>query len=192
MSEMPPAAHPSAPGPAGYPPAMPPGGPWGPVVPQAPAKPARWPVFVMFLITLVSVGAAVGAWLRPIPNEAPAAPAAPTYAEQQIADAKSNVCKAYAKIHHAVDTNRARTGGDDPTARLAVATNMRQVYIVGSAYLFRMLADELATPQELAGPVRKIAGLFQILSLEGLSSDPLEPTLNAVNETGTVIEGICK
>lgn len=192
MSETPPIGHPSAPGPAGFPPGSPPAGPWGPPGPFPVSRPARWPMFVMLVITLVAVGAAVAAWLRPIPHSTSATPAAPSYSEQQAGDAKSNVCSAYAKIHHAVDTNAQRNGGDDPTAQLAVAVNMRQVYVIGSAYLFTTLANEPATPEDLAAPIRKAAGLFQVLTLEGLSSDSTTATLNAINETGTTIESLCK
>src|SRR3984957_9858225 len=136
MSETPPGGHPSAPGPAGFPLGPPPSGPWGPVPPMAVGRPARWPMFVMFLITLVAVGSAIAAWLRPIPHETSASPPTPSYSEQQVSDAKSDVCAAYEKVHHAVNTNVQRTGGDDPTAQLAVAVNMRQGYVVGSAPLY--------------------------------------------------------
>ena len=46
----------------------------------------------MFLITLLAVGAAVAAWLRPIPHSTSATPSAPTYSEQQVSDAKAKVC----------------------------------------------------------------------------------------------------
>lgn len=192
MSEMPPTGHPSAPGPPSYPAGMPPAGPWGPPAPVAFSRPARWPMFVMFLITLAAVGAAIAAWLRPIPHEPSGTPPAPTYSEQQVADAKSKVCAAYEKVHHAVNTNVQRTGGDDPTAQLAVAVNMRQVYVVGSAHFYTTLAEEPATPQDLASAVRKIAGLFQVFTLEGLASDPTASTSNAINEAGATIESLCK
>ena len=114
MSETPPAGHPSAPGPAGFPPGIPPAGPWGPPAPVAFSRPARWPMFVMFLITLVAVGAAIAAWLRPLPHNPSATPPAPTYGEQQVSDAKSKVCAAYDKVHRVVQMNSTRSGGDDP------------------------------------------------------------------------------
>lgn len=192
MSETPPTGHPSAPGPVGFPPGPPPTGPWGPPGPIPLNRPARWPVFVMFLITLVAVGAAVAAWLRPIPHNSTAPPPKSTYSDQQVADAKSKVCAAYRKIHHAVDVNAPRTGGDDPTAQLTVAVNMRQVYVVGSAYLLTTLADEPATPGDLAAAASKVARLFQGLTLDGLASDANTQGYDAVNEMGTTIEGLCK
>jgi hypothetical protein len=171
---------------------MPPAGPWGPVPPMAVSRPARWPMFVMLLITLVAVGAAIAAWLRPIPHNTSATPPAPTYSEQQVSDAKAKVCAAYAKIHHAVDVNAPRSGGDDPMAQLTVAVNMRQVYVVGSAYLLTTIADEPATPGDLAAATSKVARLFQGLTLDGLTSDANSQDYDAVNQTGTTIEGLCK
>ncbi|MGC1155473.1 hypothetical protein [Mycobacterium sp.] len=149
-------------------------------------------MFIMLLITLVAVGAAVAAWLRPIPHNTAATPSAPSYSEQQVADAKAKVCAAYAKIHRAVDINAPRTGGDDPMAQLTVAVNMRQVYVVGSAYLLTTLADEPATPGDLAAATSKVARLLQGLTLDGLTSDVNAQENDAVNETGTTIEGLCK
>jgi hypothetical protein len=148
-------------------------------------------MFVMLLITFVAVGAAVAAWLRPIPHST-STPNAPSYSEQQVADAKSKVCAAYAKIHHAVDVNAPRTGGDDPMAQLTVAVNMRQVYVIGSAYLLTTLADEPATPADLAVATNKVARLFQGLTLDGLASDANTQGYDAVNAMGTTIEGLCK
>jgi hypothetical protein len=146
----------------------------------------------MFAITLIAVAAAVAAWLRPIPVAKPAAPQTPAFSEQQISDARAKVCAAYAEIHHAVDVNAPRKGGDDPTAQLAVATNMRQIYIAGSAYLLTKLADEPATPIDLATATSKVAKLFQALTIEGSVSDPSVEAYNDVNATAETIQSLCK
>ncbi len=148
-------------------------------------------MFVMLVITLVAVGAAVAAWLRPIPQTPAAAPPKLTYSAQQVADAKSKVCAAYEKTHRAVDANATRNTGEDPTAQLVVKVNMRQIYVVSSAYLFTTLADEPATPPDLAINTRKLAHLLQDLVLDGLASDPATP-YDEVNETSVTIEGLCK
>jgi methylmalonyl-CoA mutase N-terminal domain/subunit len=146
----------------------------------------------MFAITLVAVGAAAAAWLRPMPETKSATPTAPAFSAQQVADAKSEVCSAYAKVHRAVGVNAPRNGGNDPTAQLAVATNMRQIYGVGSAYLLTTLTDEPGAPTELATATSKIAKLFQVLTIEGSVSDPSAEAYNEVNETGVTIESLCK
>jgi hypothetical protein len=150
-------------------------------------------VVVMFLITLVAVAAAVAAWLRPVPhNNTAATPSAPAYSEQQVADAKAKVCAAYDKVKKASNMNAARSGGDDPTAQLAVAVNGRQVYIASSQYLLTVLNDEPATSADLADATRKLAGLFQVIAMDGLASDPSPSAHDAVTQTGLALDGLCK
>jgi hypothetical protein len=148
-------------------------------------------MFVMLVITLVAVGAAVAAWLRPIP-ETRAQTAPPTFTDGQVADAKANVCAAYVKVQRALDANSTRSGGDDPTAQLAVAVNARQTYVAGSAYLLTTLANEPAAPPDLAAAARKLANLFQILALDGLASDPSVPAHDAADQTLLTLRGLCK
>ena len=149
-------------------------------------------MFVMFLITLVAVGAAVAAWLRPIPHESSATPPAPTYSEQQVADAKSKVCAAYAKVQKASSANQTRNGGDDPNLQLLVAVTMRQVFDSGSAYLLKTLAEEPAAPPNLAAATKNLADLYQVITLDGLAGDLNDPAHNAANEAGFTIQGLCK
>jgi hypothetical protein len=110
----------------------------------------------MFVITLVAVGAAVAAWLRPHPETKSATPPAPGFNAQQVTDAKSKVCAAYWEVQKAVSANVARNGGDDPDARLQVATIQQMVFVAGSAHLMTTLADEPAAPADLAAVAKKL------------------------------------
>jgi hypothetical protein len=192
MSETPRPGHPSAPGPAGYPVGPPPAGPWGPPPPPALSRPARWPMFVMFLITLVAVGAAVAAWLRPLPHETPGTPPAPTYSAQQVADAKTKVCAAYEKVLKTSNVNSARTAGDDPNSQLLIAINWRQVFIASSIYLSTTLAEQPAAPPSLSTEVKNLIDLYQVVTLDGMVGDPNDAGHNAANETGAKIQELCK
>jgi hypothetical protein len=149
-------------------------------------------MFVMFLITLAAVGAAVGAWLRPIPHETPAPPAAPTYSEQQVSDAKAKVCAAVQKVHHATDVNAVRNGGDDPNVQLMVATTQRQVFVIGSAYLMTTLAEAPAAPSDLAAIANNLAHLYQVATLDGLAGSISEAVRNSANDDGFKIDELCK
>jgi hypothetical protein len=147
----------------------------------------------MFLITLVAVAAAVAAWLRPISHETAATPpAAPAFSDQQVAEAKSKVCAAYARVRHTAEMNSNRTGGDDPTAQLAVAVNERQIFVAGGAYLLTTLSEEPATPSELASAVRKLTDLYQVIVLNGLASDPSDPEKKTALGVVSTIEDLCK
>jgi hypothetical protein len=177
--------------PPGFPPyAQGPQMPWPPAQPSR--IPARWPVLAMFAITLVAVGAAVAAWLRPLPHNTSATPPAPSYNEQQAADAKSKVCAAFEKVLNVSSRNSVRNGGDDPNTQLLIATTQRQVFVISSAYLMTTLADEPATPADLASATNNLAHLYQVITLDGLVGDRNDPGHNAANKTGETIQSLCK
>jgi hypothetical protein len=159
---------------------------------MAVSRPARWPMFLMLLVTLVAVAAAVAAWLRPIPHGTSASPASPSYSEQQVADAKSKVCGAFEKVHHVLQMNSTRSGGDDPNSQFLVAINARQIFMTGSSYLLTILSDYPATAPGLAAAVSNLAHLYQVITLDGLASDLSVPSQNAANTTASEIEGLCK
>jgi hypothetical protein len=146
----------------------------------------------MFAITLVAVGAAVAAWLRPVPETKSASPSAVTFSAQQVTEAKPKVCEAFEKAQKASSSNSGRNGGDDPNAQLLVAVNMRQVFMSSSVYLLKTLAEEPAAPADLAAAVKKLSDLLQVITLDGLAGDPNDPGHNAVNETAETIQSLCK
>jgi hypothetical protein len=127
-----------------------------------------------------------------MPEAKSSAPSAPTFSAQQVADAKSKVCSAYEKMHRARDINATRNGGDDPNTQLLVAVNMRQVFVAGSAHLLTTLAQEPATPRDLAESAQKLADLSQTITLDGLVSDASASAQNAFNATGQTIQSLCK
>jgi hypothetical protein len=149
---------------------------------------------VLSVALLVTLGVAIVGWYRPVPAKSPPAP---TYSNQQVADAKAKVCAAYEQVRKAGDVAGARNGGSDPTSILTVATSTRQVLEVGGRYLMTKLDAEPATPPDLAAAVRKLATVYQEMTvdyLDGLSnSDPdLDPLLRAGDEAHSTIENLCK
>jgi len=146
----------------------------------------------MFAITLVAVGAAIAAWLRPVPHNTSATPPAPVYSEQQVADAKAKVCAAFDKLWRVLQVNSTRTGGDDPTAQLVVAVNERQIYVSDSAYLLTTLSDQPAAPPELAAAVNQLAKLYQVVTLNFLASEASQPERTAADQAASTIQGLCK
>jgi hypothetical protein len=155
-------------------------------------------MFASLVIALVAIGLAIGCWFRPLPsNKASSTPPAPSYTDQQTADAKASVCAAFGNVDHALELADARSGSADPTGQLAVATSTRQVLDFGSRYLLAKLAEEPATPPDLATAVRKQANAYQevlMRYLDGLDySDPgLKSAGNASNEATDTIRRLCK
>ena len=173
-----------------------PGPHWGPPPPTAFGRPSRWPTFIAIAIALIGVAVGFVGWFRPTPhNNQP--PPKPTYTAQQTADAKAKVCAAFGKVTRAVDVANRVPRGSDATAVLAAATTMRQAFDVGSRYLVVTLAEEPATPADLAVAIRKEATSLQegvMGYLDGLTnSDPeMRPLVGANTEAVETIRGLCK
>jgi hypothetical protein len=153
-------------------------------------------MFVTLAIALIGVAVGFVGWFRPVPHSNPPPPK-PSYTAQQTADAKAKVCAAYGKVERAVGVANAVPHGNDANGTLAAATTMRQVFDVGSRYLFATLTEGPATPADLAAAVRKEANSLQegvMGYLDGLTnSDPeMQPLVSANTEAAETIRGLCK
>jgi hypothetical protein len=132
--------------------------------------------------------------VRPLPSTKPSALPAPI---QQVASAKATVCTAFGKVEHAVDLADAEPVSSDRTEQLAVAALPRIAFDAGSRYLLTTLAEQPATPPELAIAVSKAVNTLQELLIgfmEGIrNTDPRQqPAVNASNETEAMIRRLCK
>jgi len=124
-------------------------------------------------------------------------PPNPTFTAQQTADAREKVCAAFDKLARAVEVAKAVPHDNDANGTLAAATTMRQVFDVGGRYLSATLAEEPATPADLATAVRKESSSFQegvMGYLDGLtnSDTQMKPLLDANTEAAETIRGLCK
>lgn len=152
-------------------------------------------MFASLVIALAAMGLAIGAWFRPVPNNKP--PAAPTYTDEQVAAAKASMCAAFGKVDHALALADARDGGSDPYTQLTVANSTRQVLDAGSRYLSTKLAQEPATPPDVAEAVRRLANGYQELLIGYLNNlvnsvPEQQPALNASNEATLTMQRLCK
>jgi hypothetical protein len=169
--------------------------PWLPAGAQR--RPRRWPTVAWLVaITLVAVVAIVG-WLRPLEHHKPSASPAPTFTDQEITNAKADVCAAFEKVQHALDLANSHAGSTDYTTQLAAAALTHETLDAGSRYLLTKLAAEPATPPDLAAAVRNEANAEQealIGYLNGLTaSDPaMQPALKADDEATATIRRLCK
>ncbi|MEB3030255.1 hypothetical protein [[Mycobacterium] nativiensis] len=104
----------------------------------------------------------------------PAAGASGKYSEQQVADAKSDVCAAALVARQAVAKNMHLINPDpeNPIGQLAVAANARLSLTGGAAYLRGRLADSPAAPQDVADAARAMAGALEHLNVSYLVGQP--------------------
>lgn len=147
---------------------------------------------VLVVALLATAGVAIAGWMRPAAAKPPP-PAA--YSNQQVADAKSKVCAAYLLVRRALDVAGARDDSGDATASLIVSTASRQTLEVGGRYLLTKLAAEPATNPDLATAVRKLADLYQQITvsyLADINESEITPLRQAADQPTATIDGFCK
>jgi hypothetical protein len=156
-------------------------------------RPARWPTFIALAIALIALAVGLVGWFRPAPHSNQPPPK-PTYTQQQIADAKSKVCAAFAKLDRAVGVLNALPNGSD---ELVAAIDTRQVFDVFSRYLLATLSEEPATSADLAAAVREQASSLEEAVIDyqvGLTkSDPeMRSAVDANSASANTIRQLCK
>jgi hypothetical protein len=167
-----------------------------PVPPIAFGRPSRWPTFAALAIALVALAVGLVGWFRPAPhNNQP--PPKPAYTQQQIADAKADVCTAFGKLDRAVDLVQAQVGSNDHATQIGVAALTEILLDFGGRYLSTTLDEKPATPSELAAAVRKKTSAYKemlVNYLDGIHlSDPaMQPALTASDDATATIRRLCK
>lgn len=151
------------------------------------------PTIIAIGVAVIAIAIAIGAWFRPAPK--PETPAAKTYSEQEVTDAKKAVCDAYARTDRAVQATGRRNGGDDQTAVLAVAVNIRLALSESSSLLLRTLTENPAAPRELQEQTRLAANTYQDVAIDQLGDAPQEelaPLFKRADSTDAAIKQACK
>ena len=170
--------------------------PWPPAAPVTRAGRPQWASFTALAIALVAVALAIGAWFRPLPdNKPPSPPAAPNFSARQVADAKTKVCAAYDRIHHAVLANTGRSGGTDPVSVLGLAANARLALYDGGQYLAKALAQAPAAPADLAAATRALVDAYQELAVNYMAEATdaeIQSSFQAVDSAGSKVSEMCK
>jgi hypothetical protein len=154
------------------------------------ARWARWIAAIALVIALAATGVAVWALMHPAKPKAPAAPTA-----QQVTDAKTRACTAYATVRAAVQLQTHADLGTDPAGVQAVAANARLSMASGGQYLLDRV--DPATPAPLASAIHSLANDLQDIAmnaLAGVSND--DPTQAARLSDGQNVAGqiadLCK
>ncbi|WP_431234771.1 hypothetical protein ACQ856_09705 [Mycolicibacterium psychrotolerans] len=151
------------------------------------------PTIIAIVIAVIAIAVAIGAWFRPAPK--PETPAAKTYTEQEVSDAKKAVCDAYGRADRALQATGRKNGGDDQTAIIAVAVNIRLALSESSSFLLRTLAENPAAPHDLQEQVRMAANSYQDIAIDQLgeaSQTELGPFLKQADSTDVAIKQACK
>jgi hypothetical protein len=115
------------------------------------------------LLAVIATSLAVLGWFFPHKS----ASSAPTYTDQQIKDAKKHTCETFMVVDRAVVRNSRLKNPDNggPIGALSVATAARQAFFSGGVYLKDRVAQEPATPPDLAKSVNAMASNLEELAI---------------------------
>jgi hypothetical protein len=149
-----------------------------------------WPV-----VTLAAVGLAIAGWFLPRPESRSVTPSTSSYTAEEVADAQKAMCETFWKARDSVVRNSSRDTNNDPTTELIVALNARQAFIASGNFLLTKLAEQPATPPELATAVRKLGSVYQELAVDYLnevSEEGRSLIADAGDNAASTIRGFCK
>ncbi len=124
---------------------------------------SRWLPVAALVLAVIATSLAVLGWFYPHKS----ASAVPTYSDQQTKDAKKHICETFMVVDRAVVRNSRLKNPDNggPIGALSVATAARQAFFSGGAYLKDRVAQEPATPPDLAKSVNAMAGNLEELAI---------------------------
>jgi hypothetical protein len=127
------------------------------------SKLSKWASLAALLIAVIAAGVAIGGWFYPHKS----ASSAPTYSDQQTKDAKKHICETFMVVDRAVVRNSRLKNPDNggPIGALSVATAARLAFYGGGAFLRDRVAQEPATPADLAKAVNAMGNSLEELAI---------------------------
>lgn len=133
-----------------------------PPAPHA-SKWSRWLTLAALLLAVIATTVAVVGWFYPHKS----ASSAPTYTDQQVKDAKKKACEAFILVDHEVVRNaRLKLPPDTgPVGQFAAGVNARMAFYTGGAFLRDRVAQEPATPPDLAKSLNAMASTLEDLAV---------------------------
>lgn len=141
------------------------------------------------VLGLLGLGIGTAAWFR----AAPKPEAAPTYSEEQVAEAKDAVCAAYARGEQAVQAAGAKTA-QSPEDVLPIAVNTRLAEATLADHLKSELDANPATPRELEALMRGLTREYYEIALKQLSDGTaadIQPLAHVADDLISKIQQIC-
>lgn len=153
---------------------------------------SRLPNAIAIAIAVMALAVAAGAWFRPLPK--PESPAAKTYSEQEVAEAKRAVCEAFTKGQATLAVTGSKFD-DDPTEQFVIALNSRISMQAVSTFLRSSLDAMPAAPGQLAQEVRDLTDIYQSILLGQLADsthDELSALYNSLDRALLPIRQECE
>ena len=162
--------------------------PWTP--PPHVQRATRVPVIVAIAVSLLALGVAAAAFFK---AQHPVAPAAPQYSDQQVADAKKNVCDAYDLVRRAVNEVGSVTS-EDQTVKFMLSLNTRLSFNTAADQLFTVSGQNPAAPPGLLNAAQALGASYRkiVLALTATAGDDeLKPLYEAADTAIASIKQTC-
>lgn len=148
------------------------------------------PVIVAIAVSLLALGVAAAAFFKPQHDPAPAAP---QYSDQQVADAKKNVCDAYDLVRRAVNEVGSVTS-EDQTVKFMLSLNTRLSFNTAADQLFTVSGQNPAAPPGLLNAAQALGASYRkiVLALTATAGDDeLKPLYEAADTAIASIKQTC-
>ena len=150
------------------------------------------PTIIAIVIAVIAIAVAIGAWFRPVPKAE--TPAAKTYSEQEVADAKKAVCDAFENAIHTLDVNK-RKSTVNPADSFAVAVNTRMAVGTVADYLTQVADAHPALQPDLSSNVSNLASAYRDIVLKQIGDADqaeLDSTYQRADEAQSAVAQVCK
>ena len=153
--------------------------------------PSRVPLIIAIVVALLALALAAAAWFRPAPDPTPAAP---QYSDQQVAEAKKNLCDAYSAAIRAINT-AGSAASEDPNLKFVLAINTRAAFNTAADYLQSAATLNPAAPSNLLDQAQRLAASYQNMVLAQIAQAPkdeLDPLYSAIDPHEGAIKEVCR
>ncbi len=145
------------------------------------------PAIIAVVVSLLALGLAAAAFFKPKHDDAPAAP---QYSDQQVADAKKNLCDAYNSVYRAA-TKAGSFTSENPDQKYMIALDIRLAFNASADYLLNIISQNPAAPKELTDAARSLATAHQRMVLTQTADAPHEE-LEAIYKDADAAEAAVK
>lgn len=160
-------------------------------MPPAPVqKASQVPVIIAIVISLLALGLAAAAFFKPKHDDTPAAP---QYSEQQVADAKKNLCDAYADMDKAIRYAGSLTS-EDPNQKFMISLNIRLAFNSAADHLLAAAGLHPEGPEKLLASIKNLAVTYQKIVLAQTAvapEDEMKPLYGAADASVDSIKQAC-
>ncbi len=145
-------------------------------------------MIIAVVVSLLALGLAAAAFFKPKHGDAPAAP---QYSDQQVADAKKNLCDAYNDMHEAI-RNAGGFTSEDPNQKYMIALNTRLAFNTAADHLLAAAARNPEGPSELLSAARNLAYSYQKVVLAQTAQASADALDHLYTESDTWVDSIKK